>query len=219
MREDNLATTPQLAETIRVLIDSVMVETHVCMPAKIVNYDPQTQYADVEIQLLRKYENGNVIKLPIIQNVPVKHPRANGGAAFVHMPLKPGDDMTLIVCERSLDNWKNQGGLTDPADRRKFNLTDAFALIGGSAIPDAFQVSDPDAIEIVNSTSTKLKIKSDGKYIIHGGNGDELITVLSDFIEGVGRAFTTTALGPEKLIDPEDPGFALVKARLDAFKG
>lgn len=162
MRQDNQSTAPTLQETIKTLIEAALMDLHVSIPAKIVTYDASTQYADVEIQLQFAYENGSVMKWPVIPNIPVKHPRANGGQAFIHMPLVAGDDVMLVVCERSLDNWKTQGGMTDPQDRRKFDMSDCYALIGGSAIPDAFTVTDPTAIEMINGSSAIQLLSSGG---------------------------------------------------------
>jgi hypothetical protein len=150
MREALQSVTPQLSDVISGMIEARLVDLNVAVPGKVVSYDPKTQFATVEIQLQRKYESGEIKTLPPIPNVPVKHPRARGGKTRIHMPVGPGDDVLLVFAHRSLDNWKTQGGITDPADRRKFNISDAFALVGGSAEPDAFTVDNPDAIEVVN---------------------------------------------------------------------
>lgn len=218
MRTDNKSISPTLAEVIQVQIDSNLIDLHTCLPAKIVSYDSSTQYASVEIQLQRKYEDGTMLPWPVIANVPVKHPRCNGGQTYIHMPLTVGDDVVLVMSERSLDNWKTQGGMQDPQDRRKFNITDAYALIGGSAVPDAFTLDDDQAVTIKHFLST-LEMKKTGKYKIKGGLSDELISILSDFMASISRAFTTTSLGPEPLVDPQDPGFTLIQQRLNAFKG
>lgn len=143
------------------MIEASLSNVNVCMPGKIVKYDAQTQYADVQPILQSRRENGVLFTRAVIPNVPVKHPRASGGSAFVHMPIKAGDDVLLVFAQRSIDNWKTKGGVTDPADRRKFNFSDAIALIGCSALPDSFTVNDPDSIEIVNE-SGKLQVKADG---------------------------------------------------------
>lgn len=165
MRTNNRSLTPTLSEVIQTVIDATLIDLHVCIPATVVEYDPDTQYADVQISLKIKYEDGTLINWPVIPNVPVVHPRANGGKTYIHIPLKKDDQLTLVVSERSLDNWKTQGGIQDPDDRRKFNMTDAYALIGGAAEPDAFSVDDPDAIEITNK-SGMFQIKDNGDTIV-----------------------------------------------------
>lgn len=216
---NNQSATPSLLEVIQTVIDSKLADVHVCLPGKIVTYNPATQYASIKIQLTINYENGSVLQWPVLPDVPVKHPRANGGDAFIHMPLAEGDDVVLVVCERSLDNWKNQGGITDPMDRRRFNISDAYALIGGSAVPDSFTVAAPSAIEIANGSQSILQILPGGQYKIMGGSSDELITILLDFVNEVAAAMTTTALGPQLLVSTTDPSFAKIVSRLTAFIG
>lgn len=208
--------TPEFGEVVRSIIDSVLLDLNVCLPAKIVSYDKDTQYADVEIQLQQKFGDGSLVSYAVIPKVPVKHPRSNAGHAFIHMPIKPGDDVVLVFSQRSLDNWKTQGGMTDPGDPRKHHITDAYALIGGSAIPDAFAPETEDAIEIVNFES-KTNIFPDGKYQIKGGIGDDLVFVLYDLILGIQRSFTETLIGPQFLEDPLDPGWVIIQQRASAF--
>jgi len=191
---DNLSTfTPELSTVIRANIDSVLMDANFCLPGKITAYDPDTQYADVEVQLLQKFTDGSLIPFPVIPHVPVKQLRSNGGKTFIHMPLVIGDDVILVFSQRSLDNWKTSGGMTDPDDPRKFNITDAFALIGGSAIPDAFTPSTDDSIEIVNGESS-LIISPDGTFNIKNSNQDlisNLITLVNTLI-----ASSTVVGGP-----------------------
>lgn len=230
---DKLGITPEFGDVIRSIIDAVLLDVNVCLPGKIVKYDKDTQYADVEIQLYQKYSDDSLVVPPVIPNVPVKHPRARGGKAFVHMPLVPGDDVTLHFSQRSLDNWKSQGGLTDPGDPRKHHITDAYASIGGSAIPDAFAPTTDDCIEMVNGEASSLmhpdgtqEFKSkdshailhpDGTYNLFGGNGDDFIQVVNDLILGIQRAYTLTLLGNQPLLDPEDPGWDIIQERAQAF--
>lgn len=161
MRMSQQGITPTLADVIRTHIDAVLMQMNICLPAKVVKYYPTTQYADVQVQLQKKYEDGGVVTIPVIPNVPVKWPRGRAGKIRIHFGLEEGDDVTLIFSQRSLDNWKTKGGLQDPGDRRKFNVSDAYALVGGSAEPDSFPVNDPTSIEIINEDG-KVQIKKDG---------------------------------------------------------
>lgn len=147
MRQDNESITPTLAEVIQTVIDANLIDVHTCLPAKIVSYDPKTQYASVQIQLKKAYESGAVIAWPVISNVPVIWPKAQNNAAYLHMPLQQDDPVTLIFCERSLDNWKITNDMVDPMDRRTFNITDAFAVPGGSSKISAFELDDPETFE------------------------------------------------------------------------
>ena len=214
----NLSTfTPELSDVIRSTIDSMMLDMYFCLPAKIVSYDASTQYADVQIQLYGARIDGSLTKYPVIPKVPVKHPRAAGGQAFIHMPLAPGDDVLLVFSQRSLDNWKSEGGIADPADIRKSHITDAFALIGGSAIPDAFKVGDPSAIEVSNGES-KMQLLPSGKFKFTNGTNelldlmDQLLNVLTT------ETFTLTFFGPEPFIDSTNQLLQDIRDKLDTLK-
>jgi hypothetical protein len=221
MNGANTTTTPELGDTIRSIVDTVLIDLNVALPAKIVSYNKSKQYADVEIQLLQIMDDDSTLPFPVIPNVPVVWPRANGGKAFVHLPLKAGDDVTLVFSQRSLDNWKAQGGMTNPADIRKHHITDAVAFVGGSALPDAFAPETDDSIEIVNDQA-KTIVHPDGtvesknadiKLVLHPGgkievknSTGELIDILDQITQQVQTGFQTlgtdtvnTIFGPTPL--------------------
>ena len=85
-----------------------------------------------------------------IPNVPIVFPKAVAGQTYIHMPLIPGDDVVMVISERSLDNWKQTGTLSNPDDRK------AIRYHGRLCIPwrlcRSFVVSpdDPMAVEIKN---------------------------------------------------------------------
>lgn len=189
--------TPDHSDLIRMLIDKVLLDMYFGMPAKVVSYDSSTQFADVEIQLYQGFMDGSKKPYPVIPNVPVKHPRANGGAARIHMPIQPGDDVILMFTSRSIDSWKTNGGMTDPGDARKHHLSDCFALIGGSAKADAFDVEDPTAIEVVNEDS-KLQVFPDGTFAIKNGTA-ELIEQVQLLAKTLSTDTTNTIFGPMQL--------------------
>lgn len=189
--------TQEHSDLLRTTIDAYMLNMYFCLPGKIVLYDPETQYADIEIQLYMQFIDSTLGKYPVIPNVPVKHPRAQGGACFIHMPLAVGDDVVLVFSQRSLDNWKTYGGINNPNDPRKCHITDAYALIGGSALPDAFMVQDPTAIEITNESST-LQVFPDGKFAIKNGT-TELLAQIQEGFQTLSEDTTNTLLGPMPL--------------------
>lgn len=195
---------PELSDVIRTIVDQMFLSLNVCLPGKVVSYNPQKQYADVQIQLLKKYSDFSTEPHPVIPNVPVRHPRAAGGNAFIHMPVAIGDDVLLVFSQRSLDNWKTQNvpvvgqnGGVDTNDTRKHHITDAFAILGGSAMPDAFKVTNPSAIEISNGTG-KISLFPDGKFKF-GNSSADLIDQLQQGFAELGVDTVNTFFGPMKL--------------------
>ena len=130
-----MSATPTLAQVIIDSIDSKIAAIHTCMPGIIQSYDPAKQLADVTPAIKRKYVSGDVKELPVLSQIPVMFARTATG--FLHFEPKKGDSCLLLFCERSIDIWRSKGGIVDPADARKHNLSDAVALLGLRADGDA----------------------------------------------------------------------------------
>lgn len=87
--------------------------------------------------------------------------------------------------------------------------TDAAALITLKASGE---------IELINEGSQQV-IQTDGKFKFENiAEGEELITIIKDFMISIAAAKTNTVFGPQPLIDPQDPAFVLIQARLDKLK-
>ncbi len=204
--------TPTLQEVIRRAIDARLNDVHTAMPAVVVSYDATSQKANVQPQLQRKFKNDNLaINLPVITNVPVVFPRS--GQAFISFPVKAGDQVMLIFSERSLDRWLDSGGIVDPADRRKFHLSDAVALPGLYPFSDTV-AADPDDILIKNG-DTELRVKNNGKFELKNAT-EELLDLFDQFLDAVLAAKTNTLLGPQPLVPPTL--FTDIKTKLATLK-
>lgn len=115
-----------LTELIRKYVDHRLGELRVAFPAQVMTYDQATQSANVLPLLLNRIvaEGGDVIEpLPVLPTIPVVFPR--GGGYFMSFPLLPGDTGMVVVCDRSLDNWRQLGGVQDPLDGREHPLSGA----------------------------------------------------------------------------------------------
>ena len=98
---------PDLAEVLRAAVFQGLADTHTAMPGRVEKYDSQRQKADVKPLLKRTVVNldGTELseELPVIPDVPVVFPRAGG--FFISLPIKKGDFVLLVFCERSIDNY------------------------------------------------------------------------------------------------------------------
>lgn len=153
---------------IREIVADMAGDLRVCMPGRIEAYDSDTHLAAVQPLLMRKfYSSTDAVQLPIINNVPVIHPRT--ATAMIHLPVSEGDLVTLVFADRSIERWlAGAGSAVDPQDIRQHHLSDAFAILGGYPRGDARPASNPSALEIVVSPGTKVTV----------GNGeDELIAL------------------------------------------
>lgn len=103
---------------------------NVCLPATVVSYDHTTQVATVKVvPKFRRKDPGKgnqavAYDPPDLPGVPVAFP--GGGDYSITWPLQPGDTGRIVVCDRSLDEWKATGAArTEPQDQRRHNLSDA----------------------------------------------------------------------------------------------
>lgn len=104
-------------------------KVNVQLPATIVSYDSATQLATVKLVprfRRRNRSQGNAVVTydpPDITGVPVEFP--GGGLFSITWPLAAGDSGLLTICDRSIDEWIDQGGTrTEPQDPRRHDLTD-----------------------------------------------------------------------------------------------
>jgi hypothetical protein len=226
---DQTLETPSLAKVISDAIEGRLADMHTAIPAQVVSYDAGTQRAKVQPTIKRKYANGDLVDLPVINDVPVLWPRA--GQAIMHFPLTPADTVLLVFSERSIDRWKTFGGKVDPKDPRKFTLSDAVAIpgcypktnpvAGLSSSKVTIQLTPLSKIEIApdgklefTSGPTKLSITPTGKFSVENILG-EFTEAISKLFDDIGTAQTATALGLQPLIMPT---FVLDKLILDSFK-
>lgn len=154
--------TPSFAQFVRDAIEARMLSVNTAIPAKVLAYDRDNGTVDVRPLLKRKYSDGTVSELPKIFNVPIQWYRANN--AYITLPIKVNDTVTLIFSQRSLDQWKQSGGTVDPKDPRKHALSDAIAVPGLYPKSTAPADPSPDNLEIVNNKA-KVSLSPDGDVV------------------------------------------------------
>jgi hypothetical protein len=207
---------PSFEKVLAMAIESRLFDVHTALPGVVEAYDPGTETVTVRPALKRKYEDGSVVELPLIMNVPVTFPR--GGKASITFPIKKGDSGLLIFSERSLDVWKAKGGVVDPADPRKFNMTDAFFVPGGYPKGKPSGRATADKFRITHGTS-EIEMGEAAKFKIGKVGGDELLDLMSQLLQELLDAKTNTAIGPMPLWANTITKLTQIKSKLDALKG
>lgn len=165
--------TPTLAQVILEAIESRLVDLHTAIPGIVDSYDAATQTASVKPCIKRKYSDGSIVDLPVINKVPVVIP--SGGGFFASFPIQKNDSVLLVFSERSLEYWKETGGVVNPGDPRKFHIADAFAIPGGLAKPSVFTNTDPEKLVIGHK---------DGNAEIHADKNGPVSIKASELILG-----------------------------------
>lgn len=119
-----------LNEVMKDLFRFKISHTHTVLPARVIDYDPEQQKVTVEPTIVTKLRDGREFQIPAITKVPVVFPSTNN--SLISFPLAKGDEVLVVFCERSLDEFLASDTNTPlaPADRRMFELTDAIAIPG-----------------------------------------------------------------------------------------
>lgn len=161
-----------LYNTIQKQINTSLASIFTALPASIVTYDSSKKTCSVQINLKKTYRSGDVISYPIIHNVPVLFYQT--ATTLISLPLKKGDQVLLIFCQRSLDEWHNKDGELTPEDSRKFDINDAIAIPGLYRRTTGLEPIN-DAILLKNNTN----IVSIGETITQIQNGVNKIEITS----------------------------------------
>lgn len=129
---DNPSRSPTFPQVLSTAIRQGLEEVHTNMPGRVESYDEVRQLVDVQPlvdqQVLEEDGTTTSISYPVIRNVPVVFPGANGFR--LTLPLVKGDEVSLSFTECSLEVWKANGGQVNPGDARRFHISDAICTPG-----------------------------------------------------------------------------------------
>lgn len=193
-------------------IDGALRDLHTWLPAKITSVISPSMVS-IQPLLKRKFKNGDLVDLPVIQNVQVIMPRSS--TYWIKLPFKVGDTGIALFCERSLDVWAVSGGSVDPLDNRTHDLSDAVF------IPGLYPITSPVTLPATASAATDLVVhngladlvvQAAGRFQIKN-SGNELIDLLSQIVDllsqtqqkvaqmntNLAASTTLTLLGPQPL--------------------
>ncbi len=202
-------------------MDQALTEVFVALPGVVDKYNPVTQTADVLPLLKRPYVNQDASEgtddIPIVPQVPVWFPR--GGGFFMSLPLQKGDNVLLVICDQSLENYVAGDGATqvDPVDLRQHDISDAIAIPGGGVLSKAIKTIIASGAYFGKENGPGLRVSDAAVEVVTGGapaavGGFVAMSLLVDAIfatlDGVFRGWTPVA---------QDGGAALKTAYLAAF--
>ena len=212
-----------LAAAIQNAVLYQLMNIHTAFPAKIVTYDYTTRKATVQPMINKKYRDGTEQPMPQLNNVPVMMP--NAGSFFLNFPVNAGDTCLIVCCERSIDVWLQTGGQFPPNDPRKFDLSDAVAIMGLNPFTVTNEASN-NTDTVIGYNGSTITIRSNGDVVIKtsnkvaiGSQTTELLQVLSTLMTYLqGPAVSGVALG-----GPLNPAvialLAPLQVQLDLLKG
>ena len=163
---------PNLTEVLQAQDMATSARIKVAMPAKVLSFDGKhTVTAQI---MIKQNVDGKQVSYPPIPDVPVGFLRAGGFAVTV--PVKVGDEGTLLFYDRCIDGWYASGKESEAMDFRLHDLSDASFLPAGIVsqpnsldefFADGLSLQTDDATTYLRVTNGKILIKGD---IEHTGN-------------------------------------------------
>lgn len=159
---------PTLSSAMSQVFEVLLSEQlHTCLPAIIIEYDATERKATVQPQIKLQYLDETVLEYQPITEVPVISFEA--GNAGLKLPSAQYINQTclLVFCERSMDTWLLKDGADKPSDPRKFDITDAVAIVGMNKFTN--KGTDNNDLEL-KYNGTDITIKENGDIELNGGN-------------------------------------------------
>jgi len=176
-------------------------DLHTALPAQVVSFNSAEKTVSVQPVLKRLYEYSTKAEnLPVIEDVPVVFP--GSGEYWLTFDIEKDSYVLLIVAERSLETWLNQGGIVDPQQERRFDLSDAIAIPGLIPKPIAATPSIASGtMALTNRLGTNgFKLSATAAEMFFGANSVKVdatgvhITGLTNILGNVIVTGTVTAI-------------------------
>lgn len=143
-------------------------------PARIVEFYPETQTADIQIAIESFVNTPEAMyhpqELAIVYGAPVFFPQCSGYA--ITFPIKVGDDCLAVFTQRGYDHWLydnkmeaglNAAGKPTASHMRGYSKTDAIVYVGINPMAKKIESFSPDNLEIRSKDMTQfISIRPDG---------------------------------------------------------
>lgn len=144
---------PDMLQIIKDAIRGELANLWTSLPCEVESYNPEAVTVDVYplIKIPIRMPNGEIetVEIPKLMDVPVMFPCA-GGFTITH-PINIGDECFVSFASRNIDVWWQSGGVQNPFDTRKHDLSDGFAFFRPQS----------QANKISNISTTDLEIRND----------------------------------------------------------
>lgn len=150
---------------------------HCCLPCIVQSFDSSRMTVDVQPTVRERIiqESGQItyMQYPLLINVPVVFPQ--GGGNYITFPVSPGDECLVIFSDNAIDNWWVSGGIQNPIEQRRHDLSDGFAIVGVRSISKSMP-SVGSGVKIKGLGSSEVNVNGEN-VTIESGNAS--VTVAS----------------------------------------
>lgn len=156
---------PDMLQIIKDAIRGELANLWTSLPCIVDSYDADAVTVVVQptikIPVRNKLGVIELLQLPLLMDVPVMFPCA-GGFTITH-PINVGDECFVSFASRNIDIWWQSGGVQNPFDTRKHDLSDGFAFFRPQSQANKISGISTTNLEIRNDENTcKIQITPDG---------------------------------------------------------
>ena len=164
-----------LTEMLERTISEILKSVGTSIPGHILSFSEDTQLAKVQIGIEFIDINGNTFDLAPIVNIPVYF--LGGNNFHIEHQIDEGDEGLIIISQRCIDGWKEQGGVAAQTVLRKLDMQDALFLPGFRSKPNAISGFSNNGVRIRNKAGTHyIWLKNTGDILSENENGSNLLS-------------------------------------------
>ncbi|TKY81011.1 Gp138 family membrane-puncturing spike protein [Pectobacterium polonicum] len=139
----------------------------ICLPGKIISYNPKNQRAQIECGI-QKRNGDNFETFPIIENVPVQFSGTANWSVFHELPAET--EGLIHFSQRAIDAWLDQGGPVAPHSMRICSPADAFFSPGYRSLKTAIPNLPTSGVGMSNRDgSVRIHLTDGGIALTCGG--------------------------------------------------
>lgn len=212
MDRNTLANDPETMQ--RYALDGRQAMIWTAMPGIVqsVNWNEMTCVIQPAIQGVQTNpdDTETFVDLPQLVDCPICFPSAGGFT--LTLPMKPDDEVLVIIASRCIDAWWQSGGVQQPMEIRMHDLSDGFALPGPRSLPKVALLTtpvNPNNAQLRNDAGTcYLEITPAGKINLVAPAGVGIVGPLTVMgtIAATGEVVANTATTPIPLSAHLHPG-------------
>lgn len=152
--------------------ESASSKIRVAMPGIIQEFDPATQAATVQLAIREKVINSSgessMMEIPMLLDVPIVFPKAGGFS--VTFPVKKGDECLVVFGDMCIDAWWQSGGVQNQVETRRHDLSDGFAIMGVSSVPNAVSNYSTNSVQMRNKSGSTFVEVTEGDVNVKASN-------------------------------------------------
>jgi hypothetical protein len=209
---------PTLGDLLDLHGDVLLDNVHTMLPGRVVAYDADKQLADVQplVKHRRLDEDGQTMiaeALPVVNSCPVVFCGTARGR--ITWPVFVGDTCEIRFASASIARWIRQGGLVDPGEDRRHDLTDGVCFVGLHDAAHVPTTAPTDAI--VTHVGPGVLIKHGGPDATESNLLGDTYRAAEDALNSAAAALMNAVVGIFGLLQAATPTLTGAPAAIAAF--